>query len=139
MSGNQEATDGVQGAASSAQPNQAPSVVPAQAVDEEVLDATLSTGSTAPTLSAPSTERYDPEKSRDKTRTYIAYWLLSLLTVLLLCSFGLLLAIAGSTSKVTFEQLKSLVELLLGPLIALVSAATGFYFGSQTARTTPKS
>lgn len=139
MSGNQEATDGVQIAESAAQPNQAPSLVPAPAVDEEVLDATLSTGSTAPTLSAPSTERYDPEKSRDKTRTYIAYWLLSLLTILLLSSFGLLLAIAGSTSKVTFEQLKSLVELLLGPLIALVSAATGFYFGSQTARAAPKS
>jgi hypothetical protein len=34
----------------------------------------------------------------------------------------------------TFDELKTLVELLLGPLVALVSAATGFYFGAQSAK-----
>jgi hypothetical protein len=32
-----------------------------------------------------------------------------------------------------FENLKSILELVLGPIVALVSAATGFYFGAQQA------
>jgi hypothetical protein len=101
-------------------------------VDVEVLDATISDPSVAaPTLEKPATTAYDPDKDREGARKGITYWLLTLLSLLFVISF---LALATLKDSLTFDQLKSLVELLLGPLVALVSAATGFYFGAQSVR-----
>lgn len=98
----------------------------------EVLDATISDPDMdAPALSEPSSKRYDPDEFRDQARKRITYWLLALLTVLFVGAFLSLFLIQGEP---TFEQLKTLLELLLGPLVALVSAATGFYFGAQSAK-----
>ncbi len=96
----------------------------------EVLDATVDQALAAPVLSQARVDpSYDPDKYRDATRSYIAYWLLGLLTAVVVFSFGALLFFKKDT--LTFIDLKSLLELLLGPIVALVSAATGFYFGSQ--------
>ena len=101
------------------------------AVDEtgisETLDATVAEGASAPAFETPGEKGYDPGKYQDTTRSYIAYWLLFLLTLLVLGGFGMLFAI----NAVTFENLKSILELIFGPIVALVSAATGFYFGAQ--------
>lgn len=93
----------------------------------EVLDATVSADEEAPALRRYTENSYDPDKSRDTTRSLIAYWLLGLLTAVVVFSFAALLLVG----PLNFEHLKSLLELLLGPIVALVSAATGFYFGSQ--------
>ena len=93
----------------------------------ETLDATVAQGALVSAFETPSEERYDPGKYQDTTRSYIAYWLLSLLTLLVLGGFGMLFAV----ETVTFENFKSILELIFGPIIALVSAATGFYFGAQ--------
>lgn len=37
--------------------------------------------------------------------------------------------------KETFDQLKDLVNLILGPLTTLLSTVVGFYFGAKIART----
>jgi cobalamin biosynthesis Mg chelatase CobN len=95
----------------------------------EVLDATVADDTAAPALSELEENTYDPDKYRDTTRSYIAYWLLGLLTIVVIFSFIALVIINKGT--VIFADLKSLLELLLGPIVALVSAATGFYFGSQ--------
>ncbi|KWF35824.1 hypothetical protein [Burkholderia diffusa] len=74
---------------------------------------------------------FDSRRHHDEARSTIAFWLLGLLTGLLVAAalgFGGLFFTAG---KPTFDELKSLVELILTPLLTLVSAATGFYFGSQ--------
>ena len=75
---------------------------------------------------------YDPDQSRDTARARITYWLLALLTFLVICTFAAMYLVLDT--KPTFEQLKVMIELLLGPLVALVSAATGFYFGAGSIR-----
>jgi polyferredoxin len=105
--------------------------------DGEVLDATVpDPNQAAPGLDTPGSKAYDPDEFKDQARKRIAYWLLALLTLLVTYAFGGLFLIEG---KPTFEHLKSLVEMLLGPLIALVSAATGFYFGAQSVNKKGKS
>jgi hypothetical protein len=82
---------------------------------------------------------YDPRPQHDAARRYIAYWLLALLTTLIVCTFGgFVLFICLSATKPTFTDFKSLVELVLTPLLTLVSAATGFYFGSQHSKSSAK-
>lgn len=92
----------------------------------ETLDATVAAGVNAPSLSSTYESKYD----LDKTRSYIAYWLLLLLTIVI---FGAFVMLINLSPAYNYENLKGLVELVLGPIIALVSAATGFYFGSQQA------
>jgi hypothetical protein len=94
----------------------------------DVLDATLSAEQAAPSLEAPSI-RYDPEQSRDKARALITYWLLGLLTMLFVATF---ITYWLMPDKSDFANLKSLLEVLISPLIVLVSAATGFYFGAHS-------
>jgi hypothetical protein len=95
---------------------------------EETLDATVDAGKPAPGLSTPEVAgNYDPGRYQDATRSYIAYWLLGLLTLMVVGGFGMLLIVP----EVTFDDLKSILELVFGPIVALVSAATGFYFGAQ--------
>ncbi len=100
--------------------------------NDEVLDATVpDPNQPAPDFNSPRSKAYDPDEFRDQARKRITYWLLALLTLLVTYAFGGLFLIEG---KPSFDHLKSLVEMLLGPLIALVSAATGFYFGAQSSK-----
>jgi hypothetical protein len=100
--------------------------------NSEVLDATVpDPNEAAPGLDQPTSKAYDPDEFKDQARKRITYWLLGLLTMLVMFAFVGLFLIEG---KPSFEHLKSLVEMLLGPLIALVSAATGFYFGAQSGK-----
>ena len=102
----------------------------------ETLNATVDEHSAAPGFDGPREEPFDSERHRDTTRSWIAYWLLGLLTLVVVFSFGSL--IVFSDGKVTFDNLKSLLELVMGPIVALVSAATGFYFGSQQSNDSKK-
>ena len=96
------------------------------------MDATLAPGLAPFGLepSSPSSEKYNPEQSRDKARASITYWLLILLTILFLGAF---VAFFSIKETATFANLKVLLEMLITPLIVLVSAATGFYFGANSA------
>ncbi len=68
---------------------------------------------------------YDPRPHEDEARRKIAYWLLGILSVLLIWILGLV-----SLGTITIEQLKEF-SIILGPVITLVSAATGFYYGTK--------
>jgi hypothetical protein len=94
-----------------------------------VLNATLEPEQAPPSLETPGTSKYDPEQSRDRARAVITYWLLGLLTALFIASFATYLAMPDKTE---FANLKALLEMLISPLIVLVSAATGFYFGAHS-------
>lgn len=116
-------------------PSAPPSELHDDADIEETLDATVDPGKPAPGLSTPEIRGdYDPGRYQDATRSYIAYWLLGLLTLMVAGGFGMLLIVP----TVTFENLKSILELVFGPIVALVSAATGFYFGAQQSATGKK-
>jgi hypothetical protein len=71
---------------------------------------------------------YDPMKARENVRGWIALSLIGLLAGTILVSF-ILLWIHPERSK----ELHDLLALIFGPLVALVGAATGYYFGSQAA------
>ncbi|HRH88052.1 MAG TPA: hypothetical protein PLO41_14475 [Rubrivivax sp.] len=81
---------------------------------------------------------YSPQdKARDDTRQTIALWLIGLFcTIVVLCFTALFMI--GLRSKEGFDQqfftnLKTLLDVLVGPVITLLSAAVGFYFGNQQA------
>lgn len=82
-------------------------------------------------LERPALRNYDPRPDHDKARRRIAYWLLVLLSGLLVATFTCFGAFFFLKPPPTFDEFKTLIELILTPLLTLVSAATGFYFGSQ--------
>lgn len=67
----------------------------------------------------------DPRPQEDTARRYIAYSLILILFVLI---SGILLLAA--TKCIDVEEIK-VFSVVLGPIITLVSAATGFYYGTK--------
>jgi len=72
-------------------------------------------------------EGYDPRPHEDQARRNIAYWLIGLLTLICLATFMTLWF-----TRIPVEDVMKIVQILLGPVIALVSAATGFYYGTKS-------
>lgn len=71
-------------------------------------------------------EDYDPRPQEDQARRHIAYALIGLLWVVV---GGVLILVAFQS--ITVEQTKDFA-VLLGPVVTLVSAATGFYYGTKS-------
>jgi len=69
---------------------------------------------------------YDPRPQEDNARRRIAYSLIALLFVLVLGILGLV-----AFGCIQIDEVKEL-SIVLGPVVALVSAATGFYYGTKT-------
>ena len=77
------------------------------------------------------------ERARDKTREIITLWLVGLLCAVVAFSFvGFFLDSSKSGTEEYFKNLKSLLDVLVGPILTLLSTAIGFYFGSQAGRGT---
>jgi hypothetical protein len=76
-------------------------------------------------------DTYDSRPQEDGARRNIAYLLIGLLWVIVLGIFALL-----SFSSIKVDAIKEFA-VVLGPVVALVSAATGFYYGTKS--TTPTS
>jgi hypothetical protein len=76
----------------------------------------------------PTTVPYDPDKTRENYRGLIAMILISVMSTLIAASFALFW-IHPDRSK----DLQQFFSLIFGPVVALVGAATGYYFGSQSA------
>ncbi len=69
---------------------------------------------------------YDSRPHEDKARKNIAYLLIGLLIIVILWAL-----VSISVWPDREPQIKNVIQLILSPLIALVSAATGFYYGSK--------
>ena len=69
---------------------------------------------------------YDPRPHEDSARRAIAYLLIGLLWLLI---SGMLILVAFGT--VSVADMKEFA-VVLGPVVALVSAATGFYYGTKS-------
>ena len=69
---------------------------------------------------------YDPEPQRELMRGRIALWLLGMLAGVLLLAF------ISMWLKMETEALRTVLTIIFGPLVTLVSAATGFYYGSRS-------
>lgn len=72
------------------------------------------------------TVRYDPARARESVRGWIALSLIALLALIIGASFVFMWLHPDKE-----KSLHDLLALILGPMIALVGSATGFYFGSQ--------
>jgi hypothetical protein len=71
---------------------------------------------------------YDPRPLEDNARRRIAYWLITLLTVTVVWTLCLI-----STGAIKISDLKEM-SVFLTPIFTLVSAATGFYYGTKQTR-----
>jgi hypothetical protein len=74
------------------------------------------------------TIKYDPAPQRESVRGRIALFLIILMAATILGSFAILWFHPDRD-----KELHELLSLIFGPLVALVGAATGYYFGSQAA------
>jgi hypothetical protein len=90
-------------------------------------------------------ERYDPARDRESIRGKIAMTLILTLVgiALIVVAVGLATALVCAWSACTAEaaEMKSaraVVELVLTPLIGLVGAVTGFYFGEKSGGDRPR-
>lgn len=69
---------------------------------------------------------FDPEPQRERIRGWIALGLLVMLALVLLLTF------ISMWAGMNAEVLQTVLTIIFGPLVALVSAATGFYYGSRS-------
>jgi hypothetical protein len=69
---------------------------------------------------------YDPRPKEDQARRHIAYLLIGLLVVVV---GSILILVACGT--ITVAEIKDF-SVVLGPVVTLVSAATGFYYGTKS-------
>lgn len=63
-------------------------------------------------------------------------WLIGLFGAIIVMAFTAIFAKGWQFGfdKEFFEQLKQLLDVLIGPVVALLSSAIGYYFGSQQGR-----
>ncbi|MCB1628451.1 MAG: hypothetical protein KDI48_12025 [Xanthomonadales bacterium] len=74
---------------------------------------------------------YDPRPHEDSARRNIAYLLIGLLW--LIVSGMLILVACGSIDLADMKEF----AVVLGPVVTLVSAATGFYYGTKSSSPRP--
>jgi hypothetical protein len=80
----------------------------------------------APGLPEPATIPFDPVKLREWMRAWVAIGLLIILLMTLALPW---IALAQQWVKV--DELMDLLGVLIAPVVGLVGAVTGFYYGEQ--------
>lgn len=75
----------------------------------------------------PSDKPYDPNEDRESVRSVVAVTLLVLLFGTVVFSFLVLMA-----KLIPFSELKDLLTIVFGPIITLLGAVTGFYYGEKS-------
>ncbi len=85
-------------------------------------------GSAATSHALVATVPYDPERARENYRGVIALILIGLMAALITATFALFWLHPDRSKDV-----QQFFSLIFGPVVALVGAATGYYFGSQSA------
>ncbi len=66
------------------------------------------------------------ERRREDTRRWLAFALVATFAIVVLVALGAV--VLGGTSV---DDIKSILEVLIPPLVALTGSALGFYFGSR--------
>ena len=84
----------------------------------------------SPTPPSTGSVPYDPERDREAMRGKIALWLLCMLAGVLLLAF--ISIWLKNLIGMDIEMLRTVLTIIFGPLVTLVSAATGFYYGSRS-------
>ena len=81
--------------------------------------------------------REQTERDREQTRRRIAYALIGTLVIVVLASFIYINLMSFRANELTLDALISVIQAigttLLAPLVGLIGAVVGFYYGGQTA------
>jgi len=72
-------------------------------------------------------ETWNASQHLATSRRFIAHWLLAMLSGVLLVSW-----LCVILSLAAFEDVQALMTIVFAPMIGLVGAATGFYFGEKS-------
>jgi hypothetical protein len=77
------------------------------------------------------------ERTREETRRRTAYILVGTLVIVVLASFVYVIWVSLTSGNLTVDSLISVLQTigttLLAPLVGLIGAVVGFYYGGQTA------
>ena len=79
----------------------------------------------SPGLATVGDKPFDPSKDREQVRGKIALILTWCLVGIVAVSLILIL------TRVSIDKIKDTLELILSPIVGLVGAVTGFYFGEK--------
>ncbi len=74
-------------------------------------------------------EKYDPNPGRDDVRKRIAYWLLAIISGIVLVTFVLLAF--HQALNLQLADIRSILELVFTPTVTLLGAVTGFYYATH--------
>nr|WP_294528688.1 hypothetical protein [uncultured Rhodopila sp.] len=96
------------------------------------LDLTTRPGEaqTAGELIRPEEKPYDPAPEREKKRGIIALVLVSALCGIIVLAFVYVFVAPAPGPNI--EVLKTVLEIIFAPIVGLVGAVTGFYFGEKS-------
>jgi len=98
-------------------------------LDAQPVPPPPTTASGPPSPPPGSFERpFDPNPARESVRGLIAQWLVLLLAGIVTAAFWF-----AAWRPDARDSLKDLLQVVLGPVVALVGSATGYYFGSERA------
>lgn len=94
----------------------------------------------SPDIEAPVEEPYDPAPARENVRGRIALLLVWTMVVVIglvvligiVTAYNCRLKDACSVDATDLKSMRAVIELVLTPLIGLVGAVTGFYFGEKS-------
>jgi len=78
-------------------------------------------------LPSPSDKPYNPHRDRENVRSFVAFGLLALLIIVVIASYVCL-----SAGWIAKDDLKDLLTIVFGPIITLLGAVTGFYYGEKS-------
>jgi hypothetical protein len=81
-------------------------------------------------LNQPEERPYDPAPERERKRGLIALVLVSALCGIIVMAFAFVFVRPMTPENV--EALKSVLALIFAPIVGLVGAVTGFYFGEKS-------
>lgn len=75
-------------------------------------------------------EPYDPAPEREQKRGLIALILVSALCGIIVLAFAFIFFVPAANANI--DILKSVLEIIFAPIVGLVGAVTGFYFGEKS-------
>jgi hypothetical protein len=107
----------------------------------EINPAPSSAPSASDLVQAPTEEPYNPAPERENVRGTIALLLVWTLVVLIalvvvvgiVTAYNCHLKDACTAETTDLKSIRAVIELVLTPLVGLVGAVTGFYFGEKSA------
>jgi hypothetical protein len=98
----------------------------------EELDLTLRPGEAEDQaeLSLPREKPYDPAPEREQKQGSIALVLVFSLCGIIVLAFTFVFVMPGNSANI--DVLKALLKIIFAPIVGLVGAVTGFYFGKKS-------